>query len=552
MPGEFYFPSATLVGPIIGAVVVYLLLRWVVWAPDTGTSPASVSQHALWVGVIGWMASSLQGSMNLGIIPANSSAGSVLTTTWAILPALAWPVLGCLGVHAIGQFSYPGPRRSRRQTVLSVRRIRDFLPRRLAVATAVIFAAAGALIATAATLPGFAPVPATMVVDGPYTRQTGGADGRIPGVELAAWLGGSLAVLAGGTLLVLWLIASRRQLEALDAADNATLRTIAMNRLLRTVATIAAGLGIIAGNFAAHPDPAAGVMSWVNPAGLGGIAVLLVMWGWRPPVLAAAGLGPRNRPVEGLQTGGRHPAARLVASLGPLLGLAAAVPLLAGVFIVPGLTAAAAGFGMAGFATLMAATVLVVVAAGELLLQHNYGDPRAPRDWPRQPVSPAMLTTGVVAVLVLAVALGVTAAGQARLYGNADWGPPALLVAAGVVASVPALLAARYRRGVPDLAVGMDAALRAVTVHRIVRTVAALFLAQAAVLLLSQGPAWAAVFAAESFGEPLNPDAGSWWPATLAGAVLGTAATVVALIPVTGPDRLPAGPVARRDKEPAA
>ncbi len=228
------------------------------------------------------------------------------------------------------------------------------------------------------------------------------------------------------------------------------------------------------------------------------------------------------------------------------------MPLLAGVFIVPGLMAEVAGFGMAGFVALMAAMVLLVIAGGELLLQRNYGDPSAPRSWPRQPVGPALLTTAVLALLTFVLALAVTAAGQERLYGEPDWVPPALLAAAGAAAAVPAFLAARRRRGVPGLAAGLDAALRAVTVHRIVRTLAAMFTAQAAVLLLSQSPAWAAVFAASSFGEPFNPSATSWWPATLAGAVLATAATVIAVIPVAGPARTPAGPAPRRDREPAA
>jgi len=552
MPGDFYLPPMLLLGPIVAAVIVYAVLRWVIWAPNTGTSPASVSEHALWVGVIGWLASSLQGAMNLGIIPANPSAGGAMTTAETIVPALAWSVLGCLGVHALGQVSYPGPRRMRRQTVLSVRRIHDFLPRRLAAVTAAIFAAAGALILWTATLPGFAPVAPGVVLDGPYSQRPLGGDGRIPGSELAAWLGGALAVLAVGTLLVLRLIASRRQLEALDADENAVLRTIAMNRLLRTVSTVASGLGVIAGNFAARPDPSSGVSSWTNPAGLAGIAVLLVMWQWRPPRIAAAGPAERNRRATGLRPGGQHPAARLISSLGPLLGLAAAVPLLAGVFIVPGLMADVAAFGMAGFVALMAAAVLMVLAIGELLLHRNYGDPGAPRDWPRQPVSPALLTTIVLAALAFGLALAVTAAGQERLYGEQDWNAPALLAAAGAAASVPAFLAARRRHGVPGLPSGMDAALRAVTVHRTVRTLAAMFAAQAAVLLLTQSPAWAAVFAASSFGDPVNPSATTWWPATLAGAVLGAAAMVIAIIPVVGPGLTPAGRAPQRDREPAA
>ncbi|WP_237393765.1 hypothetical protein [Pseudarthrobacter sp. ATCC 49987] len=507
-----------------------MVLRWVIWAPRTGISPPSVSEHALWVGVIGWLASSLQGSLTLGIIPANPSTGSSLTSAGTIAPALAWPVLGCLTVHALGQISYPGPRRIRRQAVLAVRHIRDFLPRRLALTTAAIFVSAAAAIARTATLPAFAAVAPTRVSDGQYNYYNGGGDGRIPGADAAGWLGGALLLLAGGTWLVLWLISSRRQLESLDAADNAVLRTIAMNRLLRTVSTVAAGLGVIAGNFAARPDPSTGDPSWTNPAGLAGTAVLLVMWWWRPPRLAAAELGVRNRPAAGLAPGRQHPAARLVRSLGALLGLAAAVPLLAGVCLAQALMAAVSS-GFAGFVAMMAASVLVVITAGELLLQRNYGTPEAPRRWPRQPVGPALLSTAVLALLVFLVVLIVTALGQGRLAACPDWVPAALLTAGVCVIALPALFTARLRQGVAGPQTGLDAALRAITVHRVVRTVAATLTAQAGILLLTQSNAWAAVLGRTAFGET-NPAATFWGPAVAAGAILCVVATVIAVIPV--------------------
>lgn len=551
MPVQFHVPPMLLLGPLLAAVAVYGVLHWVIWAPRTGTSPATVSEHALWVGVIGWLASSLQGAMTLGIIPATSYPGPALTSAEQIFPALAWPVLGCLGVQALGQISYPGPRRLRRQAVLSVRRIRDFLPRRLALVTAIIFAAAGACIAWTATLPGFASVAPVNRQDGPYNYyQSGGRDGRIPGAEMAGWLGGALLVLAAGTCLVLWLISRRRQLESLDAADNAALRTIAMNRLLRTVATVAAGLGVIAGNFAARPDPLSETASWTNPAGIAGTAVLLAMWWWRPPRLAAAGLGARNRPESGLAVGRLHPAVRLVASIGALLGLAAAVPLVAGLFLTPVLIAAA-GLGLAGGVALMAGLVLLVIAAGELLLQGNYGTPEEPRTWPRQPVGPALLTTAVLALLVFVVVLVITAQGQARLGGEPDWIPAALLTAGVGVLSLPAFLAARLRQAVPGLPAGMDAALRAITIHRTVRTLAAALAGQAAVLLLTHTPAWAVVLGPVAFAET-DPTGGSWWPASLAGAVLGSAATVIAVIPVRVMARTPAPIAPHPDKEHAA
>ncbi len=546
MPLQPSLPPLLLLGPLLAAVAVYVVLRWVVWAPRTGTSPASVSEHALWVGVIGWLASSLQAAMNVGIIPASPSAGGALTSAGTVLPALAWPVLGCLTVHALGQVSYPGPRRMRRQAVLSVRRIRDFLPRRLALTTTAIFLTAAAAIARTAALPGFAAVAPTRVSDGPdsYSYYSGGGDGRLPGPDVAVWLGGALLVLAGGTWLVLRLIASRRQLESLDAADNTVLRTIAMNRLLRTVSTVAAGLAAIAGNFAARPDPAQGMTSWGNPEALACGVVLLVMLGWRPPRLATAGLGARNRPEPGIADGRQHPAARLVASLGALLGLAAAVPLLTGAFLAQAL--AAASYGFAGFVALMAVLVLLVIAAGEFLLQHNYGHPEAPRGWPRQPVSPALLTTAVLALLAFLVVLLVTALGQARLAEGPGWVPAGLLTAGVGAVALPVLLLARRRRGVADAPAGLDPALRAITVHRVVRTLAAALTAQAGVLLLTQSNAWAAVLGRAAFGET-DPAATTWWPAIAAGAVLGVAATVIAVIPVRGPARPAPAPLPRTE-----
>ena len=546
MPVLLNVPPMLLLGPAIAALLVYAVLRWVIWAPGTGTSPQTVSEHGLWVGVIGWLASSLQGAMTLGIIPANPSASAVVGAD-SIIPALAWPVLGCLGVHALGQVSYPGPRRMRRQAVLSVRRIKDFLPRRLALTTAAIFVSAAAAIARTATLPGFAAVAPTTVSDGAYSYYNSGGDGRIPGPEVAAWLGGALLVLAVGTWLVLWLIARRRQLESLDAADNAVLRTIAMNRLLRTVSTVAAGLAVIAGNFAARPDPAQQTGSWTNFAGLAATVVLLVMWWWRPPRLASAGLGVRNRPESGIATGRQHPAARLVSSLGALLGLAAAVPLVAGAFLAP-VIMAAAGYGLAGLVALMGICVLLVIAGGELVLQRNYGSPEAPRSWPRQPVNAALLTTAVLALLVFLARprrhrRGAGPPGRGSRPGfrlRCSRPGPALPPCRRSSRPGPARASATPRAG-------LDAALRAITVHRVVRTLAATLTAQAGVLLLTQSNAWAAVLGRTRSATPSirPPDRGGPrpWPALS----WPPAATVIAVIPVRGLARKAPAPLPRKE-----
>jgi hypothetical protein len=296
-----------------------------------------------------------------------------------------------------------------------------------------------------------------------------------------------------------------------------------MNRLLRTVATVASGLAVIAGNFAARPDPAVGSMSWTNFAGIGGMAVLLAMLVWAPPKLA----GPAgSRAKLAGPAAGTHPAARLVVSIGAALGVAAALPLLVGVFFVPAIMAAAAGYGPPGFVALVTILVLLVLAAGELLLQRNYASTDQPRTWPRQPVSPALSTTAILAVLIFLVVLVVTAHGDSLLGRHGGWIPSALLSSAAVASALPAYFAARRRHGIRDAPPGLDSALRAITVYRIARTLAAMLAAQAGLLILANTHAWAAVF-----GVAYMPSI-PWWPASLAGTTLAAAAVVLIVVPV--------------------
>jgi hypothetical protein len=531
-----------LLGPLLAAVGIYGLLRWVVWAPGGGTSPKSVSDHALWVGVIGWLASTLQGAANAGIIPLNPQTPS-LQQPADILEALAWPVAGCLGVHALGQLSYPGPRRSRRLATLAVRRVRDFLPRKLAWATLGIFAASAASIAWAATQPAYRPLPYTSPPYGEAGPLVGG-DGRIPGTELAACLAAALLLLAAGTILVLWLISRRRQLEALDAGDNEILRTIAMNRLLRTVSTVAAGLASIAANYAARPDPAV-TTDWTNPGGLLAVVVLFVMWLWQPPQLA--GVRPREARSGRTPASGRtnvrnlrrekHPAAVLTASLGPLLALAAVAPGLAVLFFLGTTNPVRASV----ISAVMAVCVLLAILVGELLLGRNYGASSAARGWPVQPVAPPLLTAAIVATLVLAVVTVLTAVGEAALRpGTAEppaWITTAVATAAVAVTAVPATLAVRRRRGIIARDGGLDAALRAVTLNRIVRILAAFLLAQGGGLLISGSRSWGALLGTQTIPAEMWEGA-----AAATGYVLLGAAVVLSLIRVTafGPRSAPA------------
>jgi hypothetical protein len=285
--------------------------------------------------------------------------------------------------------------------------VSDLLPAALGWTTLGIFAASAGTIAWAAAQPPYIPLPYTSQPDAGGGFTTVGGDGRIAGTELAACLAGALLVLAAGTALLLWLISWRRDLEELGAGDNKVLRTIAMNRLLRTVATMAAGLAAIAGNFACRPDPSS-TTAWTNAAGLGAVAVLLAMWWWPPLRLPSLSPVPRTR---GREPSARRPAA-LSESLGAAIGMAAVLPALASLFL---LGTALPAYGAAVVPAIMAVCVLLAILGGELLLQRNYGRKDAIRGWPRRPVAPALLTATVVGSALLAGVIAVTAFGEEAL-----------------------------------------------------------------------------------------------------------------------------------------
>jgi len=294
-------PPVVILWPLLLAGGVYLLLCWTVRGAGDKHFTAAASRHAFLTGLIAWLGSSLLPAANAGILPLPTNAGVPMK----IFPALAWPVLGCLLAHVLGQLSYPRGRSKPEQPPGNLH-VRNFLPRRLAWTVVVIFAGAAAQIIWTSTLPGFAPLPYGSRPDGASGYVTVGGEGRIPGVELAAYLGGALAVLAAGTLAALALIARRPPLHGLTPFQDSLLRTITMNRLLRTVATVASGLAAIAGNHAVRPDPAGGTGGWINPAGALNLAVLLLMLVWSPPRLRASA-PPAAGDRQPVDLGREHP-----------------------------------------------------------------------------------------------------------------------------------------------------------------------------------------------------------------------------------------------------
>ena len=506
-------PPAAVLWPLLLTAGVYLLLRYLIRGARDHDVSAAVSRHAFCIGVLGWLGSSLLPAANAGILPVPETASRPVET----LPALAWPVLGCLAVHILGQLSYP---RAQLMPVRSGagRGIRQFLPRRLFWTVTAIFMLSAAQIGWTSTLSGFAAHSYGSRPDGSGGYVTFGGEGRIPGVELAAYLGGALLVLAAGTLAVLALIARRPPLAGLAAHADGLLRTISMNRLLRTVATVAAGLAAIAGNHSARPDPATGPANWFNPAGALNLAVLLLMLLWAPPNLS--GISPARRHGGA----GTQPATKLSVSVGAVMGLAAFLPVPAAIF-VPGAATGHPALLVAASAT----SVLAAVSLGELLMHRNYGTAREPRHWPRQTVSRTMTGTFVIAVAILVAVISVVAWRQVELEAEQSWEMTAWTSTVIALVSGLPLVLARRRGSVPGPLQGLDSALRAITTHRVVRTVAASFAAQAGVLLMTAGPKL-------HRASPIGPEPWDvvWQAAPAVGVLLATAAVVIAVIPVAG------------------
>lgn len=531
VPGAF-------LGPVALAIVLYLMLRLVLKAPGGRMSAISISQHALWIGVIGWLASSLAGASTLGIL--EPSAGTSLASWPGMAQAVVWPVIAMVGVHAVGQFSYPQPSGRRRTAGLSVRSIRDFLPRGLAAVTGVSLVASAATIGWVAFLPGF---PASYPSDGAELAQRIGP-GRIEGADVALWLGVAWILLAAGTVGVLWLIARRRHLEALDATDNDILRTIAMNRLLRTVTTVAWGLAGIVGTFATTQDPMVSATGSVNILALINGVVLLWMWLWAPPTLAAAGgtsgSSGKSRSAPDFTA---QPAAQVVAAIGtasPFLGIVAGV---LGLLTVTGSTTGPAR--LLGVAGMIAATAVLTIIAGELLLQRNHGGPPQSRATQVRWVHPAVKWTTIAVGLLYAAVLTVSAVGESLLA--ASTGPIRTLawpVSGGVVtgtlvlAALGVVLVLRRRRTSPDVD-GLDTALRSISLHRILRITCALLVFQTGLLLAMLSPVWPLVLGLEDPAVLGVARDAPWQPAVVVGTILWIAALVLTAFPVSSFARSP-------------
>ena len=463
---------------VIAAIAAYLIQRLFFWNKSHDRSLGHIRKHALWTGIIAWALSSLAGAAQAGIVtPALSD---VLGSPWDILPwfAIVAPAVAALVVHAIGQATWPAPKSARRTAVLQYRRIRDYVEPALGWTVLGVFALTAGVLAFLFFVPGFSASPAGIITDAGVPGMI--HKGRVPGYVLATALATGLAVLAGGTLLVMRLIASRRSLESLSAEQNTTLRIIGMNRLLRVSATVASGFVAVAGNFLFQPAPGSQTASWTNWLGVANVAVLLVMLYWKPPALkesTAPGVGGHQDtgpgPATSLLLGDGPAAARLTNSTPMAAAIAGILGGLAGLLLTP-------WFGWLGPLALALVFVLLAHWGMEWLLRRNYATPGTPRT----PLKAAVPTTLPVAILVacLGLAPALVAVNSISQGGMYDWRGfagasahnvvPLLCAAAILCVGSAAAASVLSRPGLISADPLLDRTLRRRALFRILRTVA--------------------------------------------------------------------------------
>lgn len=457
-----------LLAPVVAiiCVVLYLILRFVVWAPKRDKMLEAVRKHALWTGVIAWALSSLAAAGQAGVYPSGQL--QAVGSPWALIPwfAIFAPIVAVLGVHAIGQASWPAPKSPQRAAVLEFRRARDFVEPVLGAVVLGIFTLSAGTLVWLAFTPGFAALEPMSLIPG--TGWVGAINGRVAGYVLATALGGALLVLTLGTLLVMRLIASRRSLEVLTAEQNRTLRVIGMNRLLRVVATVASGLAAIAGNFMVQPMPSPHVssVSWINWIAVGNAVILIAMLVWKPPFLAASEGSLRAATSSAVSPGGEGPAATTAGDSALSVTMPVMIVLGLGSALVP------ARDGVA-LLSLGVALLLLTFAGTDFLLRRNYATPGRPREQLRKPLPWPLWTALLLAAAGLALVLIQLslASGMGDIPATSVLAPLGYSLAILIIGALAAW-SVIDRPALSNSPASLDALLRRRSLFRIGRTVA--------------------------------------------------------------------------------
>ena len=264
-------------GLAISAALLYMLLRFVVATPKSANVSEAVSQHAFWTALIAFFASGTSGLANLWANPDPQASAPADVT--AMIMHAASPGLWLGVVYILGQFTWPRHLQPVRQASLEVRSVKDAVPKALAAVLLACVALSTVAAVAAWNDPG-APNRARVdqadlsapwdgsrdeygnpIDESGYVMSQDEVDaaqnwtepedlepateitGTKPGTEVGPWLLGGLALVVISCGSAATIMIRRPPLQSLDEEDNKILRSIWINRLLRTGIFVVAGFG---------------------------------------------------------------------------------------------------------------------------------------------------------------------------------------------------------------------------------------------------------------------------------------------------------------------
>ncbi|GAA4361745.1 hypothetical protein [Paeniglutamicibacter cryotolerans] len=248
------------------AAIVYAWLRHLSSGRGREHPLLVVRRHAWWTAFIALFASGTLGLPSIWTIDgAGTSASSIpAQDIWVHVPQALGPGLWLGAIYLLGQFTWPRQVGSARSASLRIRRMTNYVPRTLAAVFAGSVLVAAGVMAWAWGTPGTPNTATATGADGVrfilgpgYGNTPGfndmdteyGALGNLPGNQIAPLLLTGLLVLVAAVITMLFVITSRPALSVLDAEEDATLRTLWMNRLLRTGVLVAIGYAAAAVQF---------------------------------------------------------------------------------------------------------------------------------------------------------------------------------------------------------------------------------------------------------------------------------------------------------------
>ncbi|GAA1870788.1 hypothetical protein GCM10009715_17140 [Paeniglutamicibacter psychrophenolicus] len=279
-------------GLAISAALIYVLLRFLVAEPSASNATAAISRHAFWTALIAFLASGTSGLSNLWANPGENlfrETGSATTSVPTLIMHAAAPGLWLGIVYILGQFTWPRHLKPVRAASLEVRRLKTLVPRFLAGFLLLCTAISTVLIIVAwndSGVPDRVGNQASMGMELPiYDGGTDGygnpvdTDGNLldlddpeghttraeadepaiwpitgtrPGDMVGPYLLGGLGLVLLGSLGAATAVVRRPPLDSLDAEENAVLRAIWINRLLRTTIFAVTGFGMAALGYVAE------------------------------------------------------------------------------------------------------------------------------------------------------------------------------------------------------------------------------------------------------------------------------------------------------------